>query len=602
LFGGNSTGGAINYIAAKPTADFRAGADLGIQNFGEVQVQGFASGPLSSTLRARLFARMEKGGAWQKSFSRNDELGDSDRLFGRLLLDWAPTDRFTVELNLNAWRDKSDTQAAQFLTACKPGACFAPLVNYSPMPSNARMADWDAGQKFRRDDRFYQAAARAKYNISDDLDLDLLVSYDDMDVSSLTDADGTAVENAKAALSGTIRSFYEEARLSGVNGSLKWIIGQSYQNDRTREDQLSYSARASVPFVTSVPINDQDSKTWAAFASVDYAIADGFRLEGGLRYTKQDRDFSGCLKDTGDGSIAQFFSRAFRVNALPGQCGTIGAAGLPALVTNVLNEDNLSWRAGLNWQVDPASLFYANISKGYKNGSFPTLGAIRAFQLDPVTQESVVAYEAGFKLRLVGGMVQVNGAGFYYDYKNKQFRGKVPSIIGPQNALVNIPKSSIRGVELNLIWNLTPEIRFTGGATYIDSKIANGFSNYNAYGVADDFSGQAFPFTPKWDVNAGLDYRAPIANGISLLAGTNMIFKSPTNAGFGEVGDFKIDKYVLVDARLGIEGDDKKWKAEIYSKNIFNKYYWNNTFLVLDTTVRYAGMPRTYGLRLSFRY
>jgi outer membrane receptor protein involved in Fe transport len=41
LFGSNATGGAINYIAAKPTATFKAGFDAGVNNFGEVSAAVF---------------------------------------------------------------------------------------------------------------------------------------------------------------------------------------------------------------------------------------------------------------------------------------------------------------------------------------------------------------------------------------------------------------------------------------------------------------------------------------------------------------------------------------------------------------------------------
>src|SRR3546814_10113108 len=53
LFGQNATGGAINYIAAKPTGDFAAGMDLSYGRFNEVNAEAYVSGPLTDTLRAR---------------------------------------------------------------------------------------------------------------------------------------------------------------------------------------------------------------------------------------------------------------------------------------------------------------------------------------------------------------------------------------------------------------------------------------------------------------------------------------------------------------------------------------------------------------------
>src|SRR3546814_354174 len=131
LFGQNVTAGAINYIAAKPTEAFEAGLDLGYGRFGAAEVGGFLSGPLSSTLTARVSGRVERRDDWQRTYTRINEDGlfvvDTDaprrtlgeRRFesGRLLLNWNPSSRLDISLNLNGWRNRSDTQAQQFFVA-----------------------------------------------------------------------------------------------------------------------------------------------------------------------------------------------------------------------------------------------------------------------------------------------------------------------------------------------------------------------------------------------------------------------------------------------------------------------------------------------------
>ena len=54
LFGQNSTGGAINYIAAKPTSELHYGASATYGRFDRGGASAFISGPLSDTLRARV--------------------------------------------------------------------------------------------------------------------------------------------------------------------------------------------------------------------------------------------------------------------------------------------------------------------------------------------------------------------------------------------------------------------------------------------------------------------------------------------------------------------------------------------------------------------
>jgi len=70
LFGQNSTGGAINFIAAKPTRTFDAGADVTYGRFQETDVQEFVSGPLSDAFSGRIALRTEQRGDWQISETR----------------------------------------------------------------------------------------------------------------------------------------------------------------------------------------------------------------------------------------------------------------------------------------------------------------------------------------------------------------------------------------------------------------------------------------------------------------------------------------------------------------------------------------------------
>ena len=154
LFGQNSTGGAISYIAAKPTRELHAGFNVTYGRFNQLDVDGFVSGPLSNTLSARLFVRNETRGNWQRSDSRygapvtisptllprlDDTLGKRSFRAARFLLDWAPSDRLKFELGLNGWRDTSDTQAQQFqeYVPSIPGGRLPGKPNHKDLPARS---------------------------------------------------------------------------------------------------------------------------------------------------------------------------------------------------------------------------------------------------------------------------------------------------------------------------------------------------------------------------------------------------------------------------------------------------------------------------------
>ncbi|WP_126516895.1 hypothetical protein [Sphingobium amiense] len=69
LFGANSTGGAINYVAAKPSDTFEAGATATYGRFDQFDVSGYVSGPITDTLSLRLAVEHQGSGDWQKSIS-----------------------------------------------------------------------------------------------------------------------------------------------------------------------------------------------------------------------------------------------------------------------------------------------------------------------------------------------------------------------------------------------------------------------------------------------------------------------------------------------------------------------------------------------------
>lgn len=65
---------------------------------------------------------------------------------------------------------------------------------------------------------------------------------------------------------------------------------------------------------------------------------------------------------------------------------------------------------------------------------------------------------------------------------------------------------------------------------------------------------------------------------------------------------FDMRAYTLVDLRAGAEFNDGNVRVGGFVRNVGNTYYWTNTQDTLASIVRYAGMPRTYGVQVSYRY
>lgn len=627
LFGENSTGGAINYIAAKPTDSPHAGGDVTYGRFNQVDLNGYVSGPIADTLTGRLAVRRDTQDGWQTSASRpGDTLGRRDFTAARLLLDWKPTDRLKVEFNANAWWDRSDTQAAQYegFAAARPPAeggyteAATALAGLQPAPHDARAADWDAGASLRRNDRFQQASIHADLDLGGGATLTSITAYSHLDSYIPTDDDGTAFNDFSELITGRIESVFQELRLAGPLGNrIRYTVGANYQHDLVDEHDLgsfdaSNSGIGPFRYHDFTNISDQKVSTEGVFGSADFKLTDTLTLQGGLRYTNQDRAFLGCLADAGDGALAAGIAALPASAGLgyhpasPGACVTLNDATLATLpvVKNKLDQDNLSWRAGLNWKPQRNTLIYANITKGYKSGAFTPLPAVFASELAPVTQESVLAYEIGFKTELLDRILQVSGAGFYYDYKNKQILGykSFPALGLNLPALQNIPTSSVTGGELEATLRPIRGLKITAGATYVASSVDGHLITPDPFSNPIDIKGESFPNTPKWQIVSDTEYDFPVTDTLSGFVGGSLTYKSTSNAAFGGAPQFEIKDYALLDLRAGVEAPGGRWRVQVWGRNVTNQYYLVNVAHVTDTIAALTGRPSSYGVTLSAQY
>ncbi len=628
LFGQNATGGAINYIDAKPTSTFQAGVDASYGNYNALDLGGFVSGPLTDTLSARLAVDHTQNDGWQKSYTTGLTNGAGDFSNARLLLAWTPNDRLKVQLNVNGWYDHSDTQAAALL-AVEPlipslAYLIPGLLTYPIAPHTDTAADWNPGS-YHKDNSFIQTNLRADYNLSNTLTFTSISSFSNYNEDQYQDVDGTTLNGYSQITHGKITSFSQELRLSGdflsrghfvagVNYAYDQVLQSDFGNQSQDTQSFAFVSSGLPEFPTYGQVDNQIANTVAGFANVDYKIIDTVKVYGGVRYTQADDSFSGCTRDTGDGLAALDFGAYLNsVRGLlglapnppipPGGCFTANAQAVPENVTGKLDQNNVSWRVGAEWSPTARMLFYANVSKGYKAGGFPDLAATLASQYTPTSQESVLAYEAGFKISLLERTLQLNGAGFYYDYHDKQVLGAtVDPVFGPLQRLVNIPQSRIVGAEAQLVWTPVRGLAVTAGASYVDSEILGNFQNYNPFAQLVNLSGEPFPNTPKWQLVSDVDYHWSLSDSLNGFVGGDVTYQSGTNSQLGGIALFDVNAYALVDLRAGVETKDGAWKISLWGRNVGNTYYWNSANYYGDTVTRFTGMPATYGVALSYRY
>ena len=497
----------------------------------------------------------------------------------------------------------------------------------TPVSDNARDAEWTAGFLNASDNTYFQFAGQADYSISDTLTLTYSGAYAKQELEYNQDLDGTAARVVDVPLIGDVEATNQELRLAVDTDRFHGLVGAVYDDLKTSQDNLfylgDYSANADLITVTSNEF-DSRSKSYGIFANGEYEIMPGLTIQGGVRYTKTELDATYCYSDPTGAGAAVLFGSA--LNSVPitiaaGQCfpttGDILLGTAQSTLTPVdqsLDQDNTSFRVGANYKFDQGTLIYATISQGYKAGIFSAIGASRVNQYTPATQEKVIAYEVGFKAPIDWNGLQFNGAAFYYDYTDKQVRGRVQdTVFGLLEKMLNVPESYVFGLEADVRAQPIDGLNVSASVTYLKSEVSgdysatpDGLAVYNAQGYRGNFNGSDLPYTPEFSGNIDLQYEFPAFTGWNGFAGGTLTYTSDQNTTFQtdtvKADDFEIDAYTLLDLRVGLSSEDGRWRATAYGRNVTDESYVTAISTYLDTLVRYRGKPALYGVSLAYRF
>jgi outer membrane receptor protein involved in Fe transport len=657
LYGRNTTGGLVNFIANKPTEEFEAGIAFDIGSYDSYGSEVFVSGRLSDTVRARVVARTaQREEGWQKSVSRNDTLGEDDRTAIRAIFEVDITDSLTTTLTANYWEDKSDPQAGQVIAFIPESPILSPGFDSSLVISNpdAKDADWVDPSRFAKgawpgpapshrpdiegDGEQTSISLRFDQIIGDSLTLTSLTTYIDVERADISDRDGTQFEDVYYLDQGSIESLSQEFRLAGSNeeGTLNYLAGVYLSKDDLIDNgavwagdntalnrlrfELSSAAEADGEPQEAIDslagggrnfenFSETETEIWAIFGQTDLAITDTLTLTAGLRYTEEEKYFSGCTRDlNGDGNIHQlinpFFSGNFgfesTTSCITANTEFTGFVG-PEGVKGNLSEESLSGKLGLSWSISDDTLLYSNINRGFKSGSFPGIATSRASQYEPVVQEELIALEVGAKLQL-SDSIQLNLSSYYYDYKDKQVFGIVRDpIFSLLPKLVNIPESKVRGAEFDITWSLTEMTVLRFGGAFLDTEITE-YVGLNTNGDETDFKGSEFVYAPKFQGNALIAHGFNVSKSLQSWITVDAQHSSKQQGDFEGSDIYAIDAYTVVGLRLSLQSTDGAWSVAAFGRNITDKYYWSSVQTQKDTIVRYAAIPRTWGAEISYNF
>jgi outer membrane receptor protein involved in Fe transport len=392
----------------------------------------------------------------------------------------------------------------------------------------------------------------------------------------------------------------------------------------------------------------QSDKTWALFTNEDIHVTEKFDITLGLRYTEDDKRLTSAYNNTGTngaacggalGNIGANWGLGLGLTAAQQQQA---AAVLCLPFTNPFfngfvdqqssNENFMGGTIKATYRWTPEFMTYASYARGTKAGGFnldrvqsATGGKSAPFGVIPVADtsfapEDVDSYELGFKSTLAGGRLLFDATLFdqqFHHFQLNQFNGLT-------FVVDSIPEVTSKGVDADVVWfSPVDGLSFQGGVTYADTR-------YSHFTAADLVTPSNFPslsllpgnqisFAPLWSVSAAGTYDHEIADNLRMLANVDLKYMSDYNTGSDLDPNKAQSAYTMVNARIGIGSNDRRWTVEFWGQNLTDVHYKQVAFdaplqgqaalnpssaanRATQTYDAFLGAPRTFGVTLRLRY
>jgi iron complex outermembrane recepter protein len=611
LYGRNTSGGAINLVSAKPSAEFNAKAHIEYSSFDTINTEAAVGGSLSSTLTARVAATWTNSDGYAHNVFKQRSENGSNSFAARGQLRWQPSSDLDTLLSVNFGRVKVRPTAYRHLGALDP---TDPSVLCS-------LAATEGGQcidifGFGTPASFYDVATNSdkKLNVKDySISLKNEYKLGSVDLVSITafnrnkkfhpeDADSSPYRMLETEFGVRSSTFSQEFRLSQNVDSYHWVVGAYYLHEVLKQNQRA-EVLLDLDTIFSAPgagdgtafleysQNRQKIDSGALFGQVEFNVTDSLKLIGGGRFTSERKKFDSLTA----------------IQLQEGGQDNFGSLITIADESRKQTNSALSWRIGANYDLATDAMVYASAATGFKsggfNGGFLTPDPAAALlQLEPVDPEKVTAYEIGLKSRFFDRKVTFNIAAFYNDYRDMQ----VYTLISANGLLVNVldnaDKAKTKGIDAELSVTPVTGLVLSAQLGLVKGTLTRFQSNRDP--SLPDYSGNRLPLAPRQSMNLSANWEHPIGPGVAgLFLNANyrssVYFDTSNNAYAAQKG------YWLGNARLSYAIEDEKWEVAGFVRNIGNTKYYISRFDIRDPfgmVQGITGTPRSYGVELNYRF
>jgi len=616
LYGRNATVGALNVITNAPVFRNEGSVSAEVGNYGDLQTSGAANFMLSDTVATRFAFKQNR----HDGYTTNG-YNDAKSIAGRASILFKPDSTFSLRLTSDIFHDGSrgpqtifiyqqnntqkftDPDNPWFGTQTPPCAVSirCPVLPTTFLSANAPPL---SGRDSFTDNTVWSVKAELNYDIGGAM-ITVIPAYINSDINYRYYSGGFVGDADYLS-----RQYSLESRITSTGeGRLKWVAGLFYYAERQNALSDFYQPQGYV--VIDIP--HQKDTSYAAFGQATFSLTGRLRATGGIRYTHEKKSQDGYSQ------IA---------NVPPPTCLAAGATLVPGpevpprcQVPNAgsTRESNVSWKAGVEYDLAERSLLYGNVSTGFKAGGLHIGLAPNTYK-----PERITAFQLGSKNRFFNNRVQLNLEAFYWRYRDQQvytFANVQPA--GFSSYPINAD-GWLRGIEANLVLLPTRNDRFTFDAVYETGK----FTRYDSPAAtlfvppvttitivpAVSLRNVERPAIPKMNGSATYQHTFALQNGGSVMLDAGTHFETAAWFDLTHRPNSYRGAYAMEDMKLTYNSPDDRWSISAFVNNVTNAaVIYGGTSLTYTKSSAYVPPnadawtvsiypPRTYGVRFNLKF
>jgi len=651
--------GSFNELTVRGMADFALSDDLAVRVSGMTRGRDGYVAMLDYGL-THPTSNVPNNNARGRGNFDYESMGGQNITAGRLALRWTPSDRIEVNLSGDYTREDSEAIPTVLIAAGAAGANFNPastgisvngagtplLVgkNGQPVPLDCRFVpagqySCDTGRNLIGYDPRYvsysnfmdgmEPSAQSPFkpyfalpitefrgwgvhgnltfDISDNAQLVYIGSYRAYNSKFGQDQDATPVPVAQLDNELNHWAWSSELRLNFdvADGLVEGTVGGFYL-----DQEGTYTARVDLNYV-GIPIDfihgpdTTPSTTKAVFGTVTLHPTDSLSLSGGLRYTKDKKDYT-YFRSNPDGTLPNGFN-CFVLNGPFSEPNCL-LAGIFDL-TGSFRGTRWDWRGVADYRFSDNLLAYASVSTGFKGGGVNPRPFVADQRLS-FKPETLTTYEVGFKADLLDRRVRLNGAAFLNKYEDI-ILGK---LVCPESSLpspclrpANIGAADVKGFELEASVFPVEGLSIEGSVAVLDFEYTSPTTGTPPVLVGSSIPANAItPYTPEltYAIGGQYDHETDMGTFSIRLDGSyqGKVFTTSENSIWS-----KIPGRFLANGRLTWTTMDADWKVSLEVQNIFDKYYFQTVSDArnpgsLGIVSGVPGLPRTWAVAVERRF